>query len=441
MNKDVKKIDDIIKRFFEKFTAQKTFWVAYSGGVDSHVLVHALVQNKNPSQNIRAIHIHHGLQVHADEWSEHCTQQAKNLAVPIEIKHVYAKPAHGQSPEAAAREARYAALSGIIQKEDVLLTAHNQNDQAETLLLQLIRGAGVKGLAAMPKQTQFNEGILCRPFLEVSRASILSYAQHYQLKWIEDPSNENTHFDRNYLRQTIFPLLTARWPSIEKTFSRSAEHCASASEILEELAKDDFIYSVNRNNNAMNIEKLLTLSMQRQKNVLRYWIEEQDLPLPSTAHLESLMHDVIPAAEDKIPCMHWPGAEIRRYKGFLFAMPPLVVFDSTLEIAWDRQIALKLPCDLGVIEKDDQNIKGKALSSIEGPVVIRFRQGGEVMKVPGRQGSHELKKLFQEWNVLPWCRDRIPLIYVQDELVAVVISSHCVLPQYANPHILPISGV
>lgn len=423
MNKDVKKIDDIIQRFFGKFSTLKTFWVAYSGGVDSHVLLHALVQNKSGSQNIRAIHIHHGLQVQADEWSEHCTQQAKNLAVSIEIKRVDAKASQGQSPEAAAREARYAALSGIIQKEDVLLTAHNQNDQAETLLLQLIRGAGVKGLAAMPQQTQFNQGILCRPFLEVSRASILSYAQHYQLKWIEDPSNENTHFDRNYLRQTIFHLLTTRWPSIEKTFSRSAEHCASASEILDELAKDDFIYSVNQNNNAMNIEKLLTLSLARQKNVLRYWIEEQELPLPSTAHLERLMHDVIPAAEDKIPCMHWPGAEIRRYKGFLFAMPPLAAFDSTLEIPWDLKTPLDLPGDLGVIEKEDQNIKGKALSSIEGPVVIRFRQGGEVMKVPARQGSHELKKLFQEWNVLPWCRNRIPLIFVGKELVAVLVTS------------------
>lgn len=420
----MKNINDLIKRFFEKFTDKKTMWVAYSGGVDSHVLLHALAHNNIRQHDIRAIHIHHGLQAEADAWREHSIQQADFLNIPIEIRHVDAKPAKGQSPEAAAREARYAAFREIVQAGDVLLTAHNQNDQAETILLQLIRGAGVKGLSAMPSQANFNNGILFRPFLEISRATIESYAQRFQLTWIEDPSNQNTHFDRNYLRQTIFPLLASRWPSIEKTLSRSAEHCSSMNELLEELAQEDLERVVSNNNQAVNIERLLALSLARQKNVLRYWIENQQLPLPSTAHLEILLHDVVYAGEDKMPCVHWPGGEVRRFKGFLFSMLPLSDFDSSAEIYWDRKTALKLPADLGVIKLDDQRIKGKPLSSIEGTVIIRFRRGGEVLKIPGRDGTHELKKLFQEWCVLPWRRDRVPLIFSDEKLVAVFVSNN-----------------
>ncbi|MBX9586669.1 MAG: tRNA lysidine(34) synthetase TilS [Gammaproteobacteria bacterium] len=424
MNDIVKIVDDVIKKFFAKCEEQKKIWVAYSGGVDSHVLLHALVHHKNSSHDISAIHVHHGLQTQADAWREHCIRQAQILNVSLEIKHVNAKPAKGQSPEAAAREARYTAFSEIIEPGDVLVTAHNQNDQAETIVLQLIRGAGVKGLAAMPLNADFNQGILYRPFLEISRAMIVNYANVFHLKWIEDPSNENTHFDRNFLRQTIFPLLADRWPSIEKTLSRSAEHCASASDMLDELAHEDLDNVLDQKYHAMNIEKLLQHSIQRQKNVLRYWIEKQKLPLPSTVHLDCLLREGVHAADDKIPCVQWPGAEVRRFKGFLFAMPPVSDFDSSVEIVWDRQASLKLPADLGVIEINDDRIIGRSLSSIEGPAIVRFRQGGEVMKLPGREGRHELKKLFQEWSVLPWRRDRVPLIYSGDELIAVLISSH-----------------
>ncbi len=424
MNDVVKIVDGVIKKFFAKCEEQKKIWVAYSGGVDSHVLLHALAQHKNVSHDISAIHIHHGLQTQADAWREHCIQQAQILDVSLEIKHVNAKPAKGQSPEAAAREARYTAFSEIIQAGDVLITAHNQNDQAETIFLQLIRGAGVKGLAAMPLKADFHQGILFRPFLEISRATIVNYAHHFHLKWIEDPSNENIHFDRNFLRQTTFPLLADRWPSIEKTLSRSAEHCASASDMLDELAREDLDVLIDNKKHAINIEKLLNLSIQRQKNVLRFWIEKQKLPLPSTVHLESLLREGVHAADDKIPCVQWPGTEVRRFKGYLFAMAPLSEFDSSVEIVWDRQAPLKLSADLGVIELNDDRMRGQSLSSIEGPVVICFRQGGEVIKLPGREGRHELKKLFQEWSVLPWRRDRVPLIYSGDELIAVLISSH-----------------
>lgn len=424
MNDIVKIVDDVIKKFFAKCEDQKKIWVAYSGGVDSHVLLHALVQNSNLSHDITAIHIHHGLQNQADAWREHCIQQARILDVFIEIKHVNAKPAKGQSPEAAAREARYTAFSEIIEPGDVLVTAHNQNDQAETIVLQLIRGAGVKGLAAMPPKADFYQGILYRPFLEISRTTIENYAQHFHLKWIEDPSNANIHFDRNFLRQRIFPLLADRWPSIEKTLSRSAEHCASASDMLDELAHEDLENLLEPKYHAMNIEKLLHLSIQRQKNVLRYWIEKQKLPLPSTVHLDCLLREGVHAADDKVPCVQWPGAEVRRFKGFLFAMSPVADFDSSVEIVWDRQGPLKLPADLGVVELNDERTIGRLLSSIEGPVMIRFRKGGEVMKLPGREGRHELKKLFQEWKVLPWRRNRVPLIYSGDELIAVLISSH-----------------
>jgi tRNA(Ile)-lysidine synthase len=416
-------VDEAIKKMLSELPHHKTYWVAYSGGVDSHVLLHALVKVKSASFQVRALHIHHGLQAKADAWCEHCTEQARLLDIPVKIILVDAKPLKGNSPEATARAARYGAFSGVIQADEVLLTAHNQNDQAETLLLQLMRGAGVKGLAAMPKSTVFFEGILYRPLLGVSRAQILDYATQAGLQWVEDPSNENTDFDRNFLRQKILPLMAERWPSFAQTVSRSALHCAEASAVVDSLAREDFIVLFNEKNNTLAIAELLKLSVLRQANVLRHWIAQQDLPAPSTAHLDCLLRDGVHAAEDKRPLVEWPGVQVRRFKGFLFAMSPLSDFDSSVEIVWDRCGSLVLPGNLGVVEPDDSRFVGGVLSTVEGPVCIRFRRGGEVMRMAGREGRHELKKLFQEWGVLPWRRDRVPLVYVEGELMAVLLSS------------------
>jgi tRNA(Ile)-lysidine synthase len=418
-----------VNKLYAQLNGSKKIWVAYSGGVDSHVLLHALALQKPELCQLHAIHIHHGLQQQADAWQEHCAEQARRLNVSLEIQHVDARPARGKSPEATAREARYSAFAQLINSEDVLLTAHNQNDQAETVFLQLLRGAGVKGLAAMPKSIPFYSGTLYRPLLDVSRAAILEYATEYQLQWIEDPSNENTHFDRNFLRQKILPLLAERWPSFAQTVSRSADHCAEASALLENLAQQDFNEVRANQNEIVAIDKLLMLSRSRQCNVLRHWIAQQKLPVPSTSHLDCLLRDVVHAAKDKTPLIHWPGAEIRRYQNFLFAMEPIPDFDTTIEIDWDRSAPLQLPADLGTLNIDDPRLlmNGGTLSIFPKPLRLRFRRGGETMRLAGRPGNHELKKLFQEWAVLPWRRDRVPLIYANKELVLVLLSSQDIL--------------
>ena len=416
-----------IKKIFTAFNKTQHYCVAYSGGIDSHVLLHALVQHKPASSQLRAIHIHHGLQIAADEWVEHCTEQARSLNVPLEIKYVDAKAAKGKSPEASAREARYAALAEMMTEGEVLLTAHNQNDQAETVFLQLLRGAGVKGLAAMPAQSEFNSGILYRPLLNISRAEIAEYAHEQQLSWVEDPSNDNTHYDRNFLRQKIMPLLAERWPSFAQTVARSAQHCAEASALIEEVAEQDLVkvngLILDLTPSVLPIKALLSLTIARQCQVIRHWLVQQQFPVPSTTQMESLFRDLIHAAEDKKPLMQWPGVEIRRFKGYLFAMLPLSPFDSSLEIEWDGRTPLLLPADLGVLNPDDPRLLTiKPTLATTKSCIIRFRRGGETLRIPERKGTHELKKLFQEWGVLPWRRDRVPLMHINGEMVLVLLS-------------------
>jgi tRNA(Ile)-lysidine synthase len=453
----VTEIRAAIQKLYARFDQKQSYCVAYSGGVDSQVLLHALAQLKPPSCQLRAIHIHHGLQKEADQWAEHCAVQAEALKVPLILKQVDAKASKGQSQEAYAREARYEAFAEVIRDSEVLLTAHNLNDQAETVLLQMLRGAGVKGLAAMPEQRHFALGTLYRPLLGVSRQTIEEYAHAHHLSWVEDPSNLNTHYDRNFLRQKIMPVLTERWPSFAQTIARSAQHCAEASALIESVAENDLrsmwgngvrsnIETLSRDgvialasesnvsmldltpfpltpSPAISIKALLQLSRERQRLVIRSWLTQQKLPLPSSTQLECLFRDVIEAREDKMPLMHWPGVELRRYQGNLWAMRPLEPFDSSLRLDWDGLSPLVLPGDLGVLYRDDPRLVSmqSILSWPDRVITICFRQGGEKMRVRGRQGRHELKKLFQEWGVLPWLRDRVPLLYVDDELMLVLL--------------------
>ncbi len=406
----MKLIERALLQCAEPFRAAPRIWVAYSGGVDSHVLLHALARQQFL---VTAVHIHHGLQAVADQWVTHCQEQAQQLGVPIEIIKVSAHPVVGQSPEQAARHARYTAIQSLLAPNDLVLTAHNQDDQAETLLLQLFRGAGPKGLAAMPKLTSFGVGELCRPLLSVTRADIESYAQSEKLHWIEDPTNRNTHYDRNFLRNTIMPLLKQRWPTLAQTIARSAEHQADASQLQTDLAEFDSINVQGSQQKTVSVSAILQFPKVRQGNVLRYWIHQQGLPTPSTQQLKILLTDVLHAAPDKNPLLSWTGAEVRRFRDDLYAMKPLQPFDSSIVIPWDRLSPLAIP-QIGVLDPDHPS-----LPENREPVIVRFRQGSERCRLPHRQGSHTLKHLLQELDVPPWLRDRIPLIYLGDELVSI----------------------
>jgi tRNA(Ile)-lysidine synthase len=392
--------------------------VAYSGGLDSHVLLH-LCATLKPS-SLSAIHVHHGLNKAADEWAAHCEQICQTLAVPFRLICVNAQAERGESREERARNARYDALKQVLQEGDCLLTAQHQEDQAETLLLQLFRGSGVQGLAAMPKSIHFGLGYLERPLLDFSQKMLQDYAQENHLNWVEDDSNLDESYDRNHLRQTIIPLLENRWQNISSRLSRSSHHCGEAAALLEELA-DRLLPELQPEGNALlYVDKVLALSEPQQRLILRRWIASQGGRLPSTAVLNRIMREVLEAHVEAMPCVSWSGYDVRRYRNRLYFIPALGAFDSADCFVFDKgRDEINLP-DSRLLKV--KIVEGKGISVDcwdKGAVTIRFRQGGERLKPSGRSGSHSLKNLFQEAGVPPWERKRMPLIYINDRLAAV----------------------
>lgn len=416
----------LLKENLSDYQDASVLWVAYSGGCDSHVLLHALVQLRDQlSAEIKAIHINHGLSPLANEWEEHCRQVCQQLDVPYTAISVNAKKKDA-SPEEAARLARYSEWQKLIKKDEVILLAHHQDDQAETVLIQLLRGSGVKGLAAMPAKQKFSAGLLCRPMLNFLREELYSYAVEQDLNWIDDPSNFDTDFDRNFLRHEIVPLLEERWPSLKKTFSRTATHMGEANQLLTELAHQDWLQI--QSEQQIRIEELIKLDQQRQRNVLRYWLATIcQLSLPDTAHLQRIIKEVLPAPVDARPEVIWKGGEVRRFQGFLYAQKEHIEPCNKTVIPWPD---IGQPQDLSHQGRKLTAVSsnGKGLSQarlLNTDISVRFRQGGEVCRPNGRGQTHQLKKLFQEWQVPPWQRASVPLVFVNGELAQVVGYCYC----------------
>ena len=423
-----------LQRILNRFPAAR-YWVAYSGGLDSHVLLHALAQitalpgttrrdNIFPPPlmggggsgfELRAVHIDHGLQPDSESWVKHCEKVCAELQIPLFGLHLNICIDPGASLEAAARDARYQAFTDLIEDGDVLLTAHHQDDQAETVLLQLLRGAGPAGLAGMPECSVFSKGLHIRPLLNFTQAQLRAYAEAHHLAWVEDHSNRDLRFDRNYLRHKITPRLRARWPSYARTLSRSATHSAEATQLMETLAEID-----GGAPDTLSVTVLRTLDEPRQRNVLRTWIKRLDLPLPNTRHLDRVLHDVVNAKYDSTPLVHWPGAEVRRYRDLIHAMQPLPSHDQSQILVWGTDNSVELPNEMGSLTTT--LVKGKGIKAALWqtlPVTVRFRRGGERCRPVGRKETHELKKLLQESGIPPWQRDRIPLIYLGEQLATV----------------------
>ena len=394
------------------------------------MLLHALAglrAHLPDDPEIRAVHVDHGLSVHAAAWSQHCATVCAALAIPCQILRVNARPQSGESPEAAARSARYQAIAALIEADDALLTAHHQNDQAETLLLQLLRGAGPHGLAAMPAYAPLGAGWLARPLLGFTADELTHYAEQHNLSWVEDPSNFDTGFERNYLRHDIMPHLRRQWPAVSRTLSRAAAHAAEAAGLLDTLADSDMQHVQGPTRDTLSVSGLLGLDEARQRNVLRRWFKRLNLPVPAAVHLQHIQRDILHSAVDSISCVRWgsagachdQGAEARRYRDLIYAMPPVLAHDVRAMLSWDICQPLMLP-GIGTLTATSAPGEGiKALLLSAQPVTVRFRQGGERCRPAGRAHTHELRKLFQEQGIPPWQRDRLPLIYVGDELAAV----------------------
>jgi tRNA(Ile)-lysidine synthase len=285
------------------------------------------------------------------------------------------------------------------------------------VLLQLLRGAGPKGLAGMPESKSLGAGHLVRPLLSHSRQDFATYAKVHQLQWIDDESNANQQFTRNFIRHDIVSRLRERWPSVTATLARVADHCAETDRLVESMASADYLLTKGQVTNTLSVKKLLQLAPERQRHVFRYWLKQQGFPIPGLKKLLQIQQDMLQAATDKAPHFVWQGVELRRFNDAIYALTPAEAHTVSTVYPWDGQSSLWLP---GVGEMQCQAVSGQGLRAGLADLSIRFRQGGEVCRLPGRSHRHDLKKLLQSWGVPPWLRDRTPLVYVGDELAAVV---------------------
>lgn len=417
-----------LQQILAQLTTRKKIYVAYSGGVDSHVLLHALVslraQCLDSDLEITAIHIDHGIHPNSHKWAKHCQQVCQSLKVPCIVHSINVKEQlkKKESLEAIARQMRYEKFSQILPLDAALLTAHHADDQAETVMLQLLRGSGPKGLAAIPAKSQLGQVELLRPLLLFSREEILQYAAQHGLSWVEDVSNTDISIDRNYLRHKVMPLLKIEWRGVLKTLGRAAQNCAEASYLLEILANQDYAAVCGSVAQTLSISKLLNIGPERQRNVIRYWLQLQGLSLSSRIKLHEIQRTILNSASDRLPCVAWGGAEIRRYRDDLYAMTPLKPHDCSTILPWNLSSALTLPSNLGILKAKFNTLKVKAILDVS-DITVRFRCVGGKCKPKGRK-THSLKNLFQEWGIPPWQRSRIPLIYQGDKLMVIV--GHCI---------------
>jgi len=395
--------------------------VALSGGVDSVALLHAVraLVSGEPRLTLRALHVDHGLQEQSKDWTAHCRMQCDGLGVSLRVLDLELDVPKGASVEAEARRARYAALAAALEPGECLLTGHHADDQLETVLLQLFRGAGVAGLAAMPARAPLGAGFHLRPLLQVERSQLETYGAASGLDWVEDPMNRESRYDRSYLRHAVLPAVRERWPALARTVGRSARHMAAAQGLLDVLAEVDGGPLVDVDGR-LELASLVALSRDRQVNVLRWWIVRQGLGVPSTARLESILRDVVPARDDAQPVVTWPTGEVRRYRGRLYAMQPLGPLPPR---GWKREIrpggTIELPPGLGSLTLKPVTGSGIALARSPGPLLVTFRAADRSARAGGRDGWGDLGNLFRECGVVPWMRERLPLVSCENQLVAI----------------------
>jgi tRNA(Ile)-lysidine synthase len=401
--------------------------VAFSGGADSTALLVALAQLRSAPRALRAVHVDHRLHPDSPRWAARALEQAAALGVPCTVLRVRIARRRGESPEALARAARYRALGGVLADGEVLLTAHHQDDQLETLLLQLLRGAGVAGLAAMPEVMRFARGWLVRPLLTRSRAELLAWVKRAGADHLEDPSNLDERFDRNFLRQRVLPVIRQRWPGAAATVNRAARHAAEAQRLLESLAQADLGRA--RHGAALAASALRALPPERRRNALRFWISAHGQPVPPEARLNEIAGPLLAARADKKPSVEWPGGRVEREAGLLRLRvagrarrgAPRDATAGAREIRWRWRVApvCALPGDLGQLELRPEPHGPLDLAALPASLTIRWRRGGERLSLGAGRPRRALKSLLQEAQLPLAQRARLPLLFSGGRLVAV----------------------
>lgn len=398
--------------------------LALSGGLDSSVLLHLLHQlysAHTPAKfQLQAMHVHHGLSPHADAWAEHCQQVCAQYAIPLQIQQVKVDTAAGLGVEASARAVRYAALASA--DADYICLAHHQDDQAETLLLQLARGAGAKGLSAMAGLDVARK--LLRPLLDISRAELEAYAKQHALTWINDESNQDTQYDRNFMRHQILPALATQYPAIRSTLARSAQHMAETQQLLEDLAALDAA-PLLKNNSAddmgqLHITGLAALPLPRAKNVVRWWLARcPNLQLPSAEHFAEIMQQLLHAkanAAIHIKVAH--GVYLKRYLDDAYLVPDLPAMPA-YNLHWQGEAEIHLSAHSRLVF-GQQLGQGIALKKLErAKLRIKNREGGERFRPEIGRPSRTIKRMMQEHTIPPWQREQLPLIFMEETLVMI----------------------
>jgi tRNA(Ile)-lysidine synthase len=393
--------------------------VALSGGLDSTVLLTALVALRDTGQldlPLRAMHIDHSLHADSPGWADSSLALSERLEVDYVQVRVNGRPAPGESPEAAARAARYSALLAQLRPDEALLTAHHADDQIETILLQWLRGGGLSAIAGMSTAAPFGEGWHLRPLLGFTRDSLLQWARNLGLVWREDPSNNDLRLDRNYLRHEVLPLVQRRWPGSAATVTRVAGFAREALELEAAVATADL--TAVASGAALSLAGLSQLPQARQRAVIRAWLRCAGLPLPSARTLEALLLDMRRAAADRNPRVVWPGAVVHRYRGHLYAAaalaePPAAgewLTAETSTYALSATQSLELVADVG---------QGFSRTRLPRSLQVLRRPLGADFIPAGSQHRRPLRKWLQEWGVLPWARMAVPCLAHAGELVAV----------------------
>jgi tRNA(Ile)-lysidine synthase len=359
------------------------------------------------------MHIHHGLSPYAEEWVGHCEALCTAWAIPLLVERVTLVD-EGLGIEAQARKARYAAFTGALQPGEVLVTAQHLDDQCETFLLALKRGSGPAGLSAMPERSGFAGTTLLRPLLGETRASLEEWAREHQLSWIEDESNQDDTYDRNFLRLRVLPLLTERWPHFANATARSAMLCAEQESLLDELLSEELDELISEDG-ALAIAPLKEMSPVRRAALLRRWLASHHAAMPSRAMLSRIWDEVALARDDASPCVHLNGFDVRRYKGELWWIKSTPSLTDVVLDWLSPEAPLILPCEAGRVSLIPSG--HVRLPKPDEPVTVRFKAGG-MLHIVGRKGGRKLKKIWQESNVPPWLRDTTPLLFYGEALIA-----------------------
>ncbi len=446
-------VERVAEQLVPRLPVHASILVGLSGGVDSVVLLHLLHRlGADHSWQLSALHVHHGISSNADQWADFCTRLCANYSIPLHVEHVDITPLRALGIEAAARKLRQETFAR--QACDFVILGHHADDQAETLLLQLLRGAGVRGSSAMPVLSSSKRPVLItsdlparglsrmassstsqpkqplypehagspavlRPLLHCSRRDIMAYAIEHGLQWMEDESNADDNYPRNFLRNRVLPLLEERFPSYRETLGRSARHFAEAGGLLDELASQDAGQSLD--GDTLPVAALRSLSQPRAKNLLRYFLHGQGASMPQSTHLEEMLRQFCDARPDAAVSMPCGDRLVRRYQDRLYVLPVAAEFDRDYVLTWQGEDFLEWPPLASRLHFSSSRGAGASLKKLQhAPLTVRLRRGSEALRLHPAAAKRSLKNLLQQYHIPPWQRERWPLLFSGEELVCVV---------------------